>query len=177
MRIFAYCTEVAREAVGKATGILPVTSPPISAATFDLAWLEWQDLIYFRLHGWPGRVGWFGEGVDGGEVLALTPVQLGMAHLDGAICVVANCYGADDDPMVAALYRAGARAVIGGHGPNVAAARRVVGADLLAKWIILGLRLGFGVEGALRGARARLRLTSWRDSDKDAAEFEVIARK
>ena len=169
MRIFAYCTESARRAVRAATGTEPLTSPPARAANFNPAWLEGHDLLYFRLHGKVGRRGWYND--DG--VIALAPVHVGLARLGGAVVVVANCYGAQS-PLVRAFYDAGARAVIGGGGENLAAAQKVVGTDLLVQWVIRMMRLGANVRRALKVARLRLWLTGWRASDRDAARFSLL---
>ena len=78
MRVFAYCTETARVAVGRATGVVPFTSPPLTASTFKSKALEGYDVIYFRLHGVDGKVGWFGEGEETRKVPAL-----GLKNLEG----------------------------------------------------------------------------------------------
>lgn len=170
MRVFAYCTRSSATAVRAATGVDPLTSPPLRAVTFDATWMEGYELLYFRLHGHEDREGWFGDwGVE-----ALSVARVLEADLGGAVAVVANCYGGDKDPMVGALYRSGCRAVIAGMGENVAAASRVVGTDLLVRWLIRLMRLGLGVRHALRGARMRLWLTGWRSSDRDAAQFAMI---
>jgi len=139
------------------------------AAQFDPQWLEGHDLLYFRLHGLPGQVGWFGDN----GLLALTRVHVDVADLGGAVVVVANCYSADNDPMVDALRRAGSEAVIAGPGPNLAAGNKIVGTDLLVQWIIRGLRVGMGPRKALAVARMRLGLTAWRASDRDARGFRI----
>jgi len=182
VRIFAYCTEAAREAVAAATGVEPVASPPTMASQFDVQWLEGYDLIYFRLHRILGRPGWYGEAsrtnmaVRGTMYpLALTRVQVNFADLGGAVVVVGNCFSANGDPMVRALYGAGARLVIAGPGENVAAGNRVVGTDLLVKWLIRGMEWGMRAQRALEVARARLALTAWRGADRDAMAFAIVA--
>jgi len=182
VRVFAYCTELAKAAVGKATGVEPVTSPPLTASTFDPEWLEGRDVIYFRLHGMDGQAGWFGEGTGPlgfgkTQMLALGLGQLRDVNLGGAVVIVANCYGANDDPMVQALYDAGASAVIAGPGKNLALGDRVVGTDLLARWVIAGLAVGLSVKVALMGAKARLMASIWRRSDSDALEFKIMGRE
>jgi len=172
VRVFAYCTAGARRAVRAATGVSPLTSPPVLAREFDPRWLEGHELLYFRLHGRPGANAWCN---DAGSA-ALTADQVLAADLGGAVVVVANCYG-DRGPMARALYAAGAAAAIAGSGPNYAAGRRVVGADLLVRWVILGLRMGLDVDRALSLARMRLRVSSWRASDRDAARFAVLGRR
>ena len=174
MKILAFCTYPARAAVRKATGVEPWTSPPYTTENIQPVHLEGYDLIYFRLHRMrtvPGL--WFGEYPSGEMVQALNEYLLELTDLSGAIVVMANCYGATD-PLVAQLYASGAGAVIAGPGPNYAHAERVIGADLLTRWLIRGLRIGLGLRAALGMAKARLRLTAQRRADKDALEFNLL---
>jgi hypothetical protein len=90
--------------------------------------------------------------------------------------VIANCYSTHG-PLLQAFYDAGAGAVIAAPGENYAAGNVVLGADLLAKWVILGLRLGLSVERALQLAKTRLILTAWRISDRDTLGFRIISRE
>ena len=153
-----------------AAGVRPLTSPPYNSGS--LGKLENYDLLYFRLHGFPKRPGiWFGEIPGLGLIPALEAHNVEGADLTDAVIVIANCYSATDS-LVSLFYRAGAQAVIAGEGPNVAASNRLVGADLLVKWLILGWPLG--IERALQLARMRLALTSWRESDRDARAFRII---
>jgi len=173
MKIFAYCTATARAAVRAATGVKPRTSPPLTANVFDSQWLTGYDLLYFRLHGhksFPTLM--FGDG----QIPALIAGQIRAADLGGAIVVIANCYGTES-PLVQAFYAAGASAVIAGYGPNIAAGNRVVGTDLLVKWLIRGLQMRLPVKRALAVAKARLLATSWRAADRDAREFTIMRRK
>lgn len=141
----------------------------MTAETFEPRWLAGHDLVYVRLHGMPNGQAWYN---DSGAV-ALTPSQVLQADLRGCVVVVANCYS-DRGPMMGALLAAGADAVIAGPGPNYAGARRVVGTDLLVRWVIRGLRVGMDVGRAMWLARLRLRLSGWRASDYDAAQFAVL---
>lgn len=179
MRIFAYCTFVAREAVKAATGVEPLTSPPLDAATFPIKNRKLQgcDLIYFRLHTLPQHpLTWFGEETSGRLIPALDERFVESVNLGGAVVVVANCHGLDN-PLVGRLYDAGARIVIAGAGPNLAAAKRVVGVDLLTKWLIRGLRRGMKPKRALQLAKVRLLATAWRGSDRDALKFKILEVK
>jgi hypothetical protein len=143
----------------------------MTAETFEPRWLAGHDLIYVRLHGIPNGHAWYNDRT----AVALTAAQVLTADLVGAVVVVANCYG-DRGPMVQALDAAGAAAVIAGPGSNYAASNRVVGADLLVRWVILGMQMGLDVERALRLARMRVRVSSWRASDRDAAGFTIVRR-
>ena len=155
MRTIAYCTEAAREAVRRAVGVEPLTSPQLSAGNVPDVWAG-ADFVYVRLHGRPDVPDtWFGESAAGDAITALTISDLKTVS---GVWLLANCYGAES-PWVAALYRAGAQAVIAGDGPNYAARKRVVGADLLARWLKHGLGLGLPVHWALRLAKARVSLS------------------
>jgi len=174
LKIFAYCTAPARESVVQALGVVPFTSPPWTAKTFDPAMLIGYDLMYFRLH--QARILsslWLGEKKDGGWIAALRVEQLKGLDLGSPIVVIANCFG-DEGPFVPAFYRAGARSVIAAPGPNFAAGNAVIGTDLLVKWLIRGLRLGLNVKRALTVAKARLVATAWRGSDRDALQFKIM---
>jgi len=171
MRIFAYCTESARKAVAQATGVEPLTSPPVLANEFDPHWLSGHDLIYFRLHGIPSMSDiWLNDG----RRAALYKATVARARLDGAVVVVANCYGMEQGDFLQAFYRAGAGAVITGPGENMAAANRVVGTDLLVKWLLFGLKAGLPLGYAVAGAKARLVATAFRASDRDALAFRIV---
>lgn len=169
MRVFAYCVRSAKRAVREAVGVDPITSPPTTAPHFNPLWLEGNDLIYFRLHGAKGFSSWFND--HGGLALDIAAVEI--ADLGGAVVVVANCYGASD-PMIQALYMAGASTVIAGEGPNYGGRGYAIGTDLLTMWLRRGLELGISVPTSLAIARARLAMTAWRKSDRDAMAFRVM---
>ena len=174
MLIFAYCTAPAKEAVARAVGVEPYTSPPWMATRFDLSLLIGNDLLYFRLHQAGAFTDlWLGEKEDGGLVPALRADQLEGLDIGSPVVLIANCYG-DEGPFVPAFYRAGARAVIAAPGPNWAAGNMVIGTDLLAKWLIWGLRHRWPVQRALTMAKLRLMATAWRVSDRDALEFKIM---
>ena len=179
MRILAYCIAPAREAVGAATGVAPLTSPPWTADLLVPERLQGYDLLYFRLNGLPDLPNtWFGQGPRGGLVPALHKEHLDALEPDGlggAVVVLANCYGAGS-PMVREVYQAGASAVMAGYGPNWGAADRLVGTDLLVRWVILSLRTGFSAARALQLAKMRLAMSAWRAADRDAMQFTLIER-
>jgi len=171
MEIFAYCIPRAARSVAAATGTTPYTSLPWTAETLGRL-PGGYGLLYFRLHGSEVERGiWFGEDANRDLVPALEAHNIKGADLRGAVAVVANCYGADD-PLVQLLYQAGARAVIAGEGPNMAAGNNIIGTDLLVRWLRLSLRMG--PAWALRVARARLLATGWREADRDALAFRII---
>ena len=185
MKVFAYCTEVAEKSVARATGVRPLTSPPLFAETLNPRSLEGHDLLYFRLHAFEGSGMWFGEGPEVAKLSramhgaairkwpALDRLHFIEANLGGAVVVLANCYGASS-PLVRDIYKAGASVVIAGPGSNYAAGNRVIGTDLLVQQVIRGLRAGKSIKKALRRARMRLLLTAWRKPDRDALGFKII---
>lgn len=172
MKVFAYCTELAARAVGEATRVVPLTSPPSTHVDIQPETLEGYDLLYFRLHGIPNVPIWFGEDRKG-EYPALTAENLSGADLSGSVVVVANCYGSDS-PLVCAFYHAGARAVIAGTGSNYASGKRVIGTDKLVRSLIRALARGWSLPSALRWAKMSLLATSWRGADRDAYKFQIM---
>jgi len=182
MNAFAYCDASFERSVLRAAGVVPLLSPPCVADTFDPALLAGRDLIYFKLHGLPGEIYWYGDG----WLTALRLDQIQAADLTGAVVFVANCFGLTDagepDVMVQALLDAGARAVVAGAGENWGALRGVTGPDLLGQWMRRGMRLRFTPVLALRVARMRVRVRlrrrnlSWdeRKALEDALEFRLL---
>lgn len=174
MNAFAYCTLTSLNAVEQAVGFTPLTSPPTTAWNFKSEWLREKDFLYFRLHGvreTPGT--WYGEYKNGKYIDAFNPINLAEVDLTGATVLIANCYGLDD-PMLQTFYRNGAAAVIANGGRNYAGFRRVIGADLLAQWLMNGILAGLATESALRIAKLRLLVTSWRAPDRDALSFQIL---
>ena len=141
---FAYCAASFKHSVTKAAGVAPLLSPPITAETFKPRYLENRRFIYFKLHGLPAQPFWYGDY----WTTALTADQILQADLSDATVFVANCHlyqgtlGHYPSPMLTALLKAGARAVVGGPGPNWARARSLYGADVLGyhfRRLIVGL--------------------------------------
>lgn len=184
MNIFAYCAASFKKSTRRAAGVEPLTCPPASAEVFEPSWLEERDLLYFDLHGQPGKPTWYGD--EG--IVALRAAQITLCSLDGAIVFATNCYLADEEsPMMDALLEAGARYVIGGQGPNWAGERSLYGAALLGwrfrqllergidplramalakKWIGLGM-----IAHRLLGRATRVQ------TDKDTLAFRIYYRR
>lgn len=175
MRIWAYCTIRNVRSVRAAVGVEPLTSPPCTQESLKGLDMKGYDLLYFRLHGHESLPDvWFGETEDGSLIPAFSIDSLAGVSLDGAVVVLANCYGIDS-PVIPQLLQIGASAVIAGPGENYAArSGRVVGADKLVQFIIKGLRRGWGARAALNFAKSRLLVTSWRAADRDALEFTLV---
>ena len=194
MRVFAYCAESMAESVDKASGVVPLTCPPMKLEYFDARWLAGADgghpydLLYFKLHGLPGKPYWYGDN----WVTALSAAQLQGIDLGGAVVFVANCHlVADGDlsqdelssksglatPMLSALLDAGASAVIGGPGVNYARSKSVDGADLLGQAFRRGLAMGLSTATAFSLAMFRLRAKVRKDATiRDTLEFRIFTR-
>jgi len=175
MRIFAYCTQNASEAVKRAVGVIPLSSPPYTSNHIHPGLFTGHDLIYFRLHAAPLSMMWHGDNGKGTKPIALSVYNFRRADLGGAVVVVANCHGTKS-PIVPALYQAGASAVIAGPGENYASGSRVIGTDKLVKNLIRGLEHGQDIKRALRYAKMKLLLTAWRKPDRDALQFRIMER-
>ena len=153
MKVFAYCAESYRQAARQAAGVEPVTCPPASFASFDVAQLEGNDFLYFDLHGYPGSDRWFGDA----GIAALTAQQVGAANLEGSVVFATNCYLADAaSVMLDALLSAGARYVIAGSGENYAWSKAPGGASLMALWVRRLMQVGISPLAALRVAKVRV---------------------
>lgn len=165
MKVFAYCADTFKKSVRKAAGVDPATCPPVDAETFDPAWLEGNDLIYFDFHGLPGAAYWFEEIYQSGmimaeRVMALTADQIRTVDLGGAVVFALSCYlGDEDSPMLNALLSAGASYVVGGDGKNWAATKRVTGANRLGRHFRKALERGNPPLQALSLAKKLLQLT------------------
>jgi len=174
MDVFAYCTAPALAAVEKALDVEAYSSPPYKASTFNPALMAGRDMLYFRLHGLPAvPYQMLGEDMEGNMAPALNLEHLNGVDLGGAVVMIANCYSAES-PFVPAFYRAGARAVIAAPGANFAAAGDVIGSDLLARWVKLGMEAGLSIGRALSVAKMRLLPTAWRAADRDALGFKIM---
>lgn len=96
-------------------------------ATFNPDVLMGHDFIYFKLHGLPEQPYWYGDN----WLTAISADQLKDVALTGTVIFVANCY-LEESPFLQALLDTGAM-VFGGAGLNFAAAKGLIGADLLGR--------------------------------------------
>lgn len=164
MKVLGFCALSFEASVRRAAGVKPLTSPPIIKETFEPAWLEGYDFIYFKLHGFTSQPYWYGDGY----LTAVSAHQISCANLKNTIIFVANCHLCEKingdiipSPMLTALLDAGARCVVGGPGQNYAAKIRLVGADLLGFYFrILVTFPRITPDFAFRAARARFALTN-----------------
>jgi hypothetical protein len=164
VNVFAYCAQSFEATARRAAGVVPITSPPVTAYSFEPAWLKGRDLIYFDLHGEPGESVWWGDALETpwrDRTPALTADVLMQSELTGAVVFATNCYLADDDsPMLDALLDAGASFVIGGDGLNFAGtSRTLVGGDLLGYYLRLALDRGHQPLVALAIAKRGVRFS------------------
>lgn len=169
MRVFACCAASFHRSVRRAAGVEPLLSPPVDLAAFQPGWLGGFGLLYFKLHGLAGQPYWYGDG----WLTALSVDAIRQADLSGAVVFVANCF-LEESPMLPALLSAGARAVIGGSGPNYARSAAVDGADLLGLWLRRGLMAGFPVRQAFGLAKERLRFNWQSPAVRDALAFKLF---
>ena len=172
MKTVAYCCHSFSPSVLQAAGVHPLTCPPITRATFDPAWLSGARFVYFKLHGLPGERFWYGDH----WLTAIDDEQLRQADLSRAVVFVASCH-LDPGPMLEALLDAGARAVIGGSGPNYAKRFSLYGADIIGRTLRRLIRIGISPAAALAVAKARLSIAAGHDNQAaDALAFRLFTQ-
>ncbi|RPI64650.1 MAG: hypothetical protein EHM48_00420 [Planctomycetaceae bacterium] len=154
MKVFACCAKSFEPSVIRAAGVKPVTCPPLALADCPNGILDGYDFYYFKLHGMQDQPYWYGDN----WLTALATDTIIKARMSGAVVFVANCF-LPESPMLWALLKAGARAVVGGSGENYARPNTVDGADLIGMWLRRGLSAGLRVESAFKLARSRAWLT------------------
>jgi hypothetical protein len=182
MRIFAYCDQSFEKSMRWVAGVQPVTCPPVTAETFDLAWLENQDLILIDLHGEQGLDYWYAVIDEPGgiaqRIAALRAEQIRQANLGGSVIFATSCYlGEEGNPMLEALLDAGASIVIAGAGKNYAGERKMAGAGLLGLFFRMFLETGVSPLKALATAKHSLRLVARnRRAREDALAFQAFER-
>ena len=163
MKTLAYCDKAFYDSVFKASGVEPLTSPPLHVDTFRPHWLQGYDFLYFKLHGLPSEPRWYGQH----WITALEARHLKYLVLTGTIVFVANCYlwhttkpgsPREQAPMLYALLDAGARAIVGGPGINYAKAHAVYGADILGQTFRRFCALGVPPTPAFKLAMTRVKL-------------------
>lgn len=126
----------------------PQTSPPLTLETFDPAALKGHRLVFFKLHGLAGQPYWYGDG----GITAVSADQIAACDLAGAFVFAASCFTLDS-PMVEALRKTGAAAIVAGHGLNYAGVSVIAGADVIGyQWRKL-LDRGMDAEHAFQWAR------------------------
>jgi hypothetical protein len=176
MDTFAYCSRSFGPRIARLAGTAPVLCPPTTAETFDLRVLAGRDFVWFKLHGRRNERYWYGDN----WTTALSADRLSQADLRGAVVFVSNCWLYDNrqgldvpGPMMIALARANARAVIGGAGINYARNNRIAGSDLLGLYVRTFLKLGLGAWRAFTLAQVRLALARHDKVNDDTRGFRV----
>ena len=167
MRVKAFCAQSFRLSVHKAAGVPPITSPPVDLPSFRSSILAPCNLLYLKLHGLPHQGFWYGDN----WVTACSRYQVAKCHLQGAVVFAANCF-LPESPMLAALFEAGASAVIAGSGPNYGGRTTLLSADIIGAGFRRGLSAGLSPGAALNLAKAALIVMPGRGK-RDALAFKV----
>ena len=176
MKTFAYCCKSFRRSVARASNVDPVLCPPVTAETFDPTELPSYDLLYFKLHGLPNEAFWYGDD----WVTALNTDHFKGLDLSNTVIFVANCFLSarigETSPMLTAMLRAGAKAVIGGPGENFARSNRIDGADLLGHRLRLILTTGAKPKMAFHAAMMSLTLGRPSTATRDTLNFHIYTQ-
>ena len=165
--MFAYAAQSFYHSVNRAAGVAPVLSPPITAKTFCYYWLEGQDLIYLKLHGYPGIPILYGD--DNTPALDISSIV--NATLGGVTIFAPTCH-LRRSSLFNAFFYSGARYVIAGEGTNYAAVDQVAGADRLGLWLRRLMQWGFSTPLAFHIARYRV-LLSTSQAARDTFGFKL----
>lgn len=127
LSIVAICLEHTAAATHAAAGIPPITSPPLTQRTYRRAILESADLIYIKLHGQPNQPYW----TNAGQQRVINYHQIAATNLTGKTILLAACHTTQTSPMLQALIKANAAAIIYGDGENYTGITKPAGADIL----------------------------------------------
>jgi hypothetical protein len=169
VKIVSYCAKTFAPSARLVTGTEPLTCPPLSATHFDPHALE-ADFLFIKLHGLKEQPFWYGDD----WITALRADQIIQADLSHSVVFVCNCF-LPESPMLDALTQAGARWIIGGHGPNYARPDELSGPDLLALTMRRLLAWHIPPDAAFILARKKLRIRKVQDlATRDALQFEVF---
>lgn len=177
---FVYSTKAWQRAAALTTWRIPITSPPVTAKTFQPSWMEGKRLLIFKLHGYRDDPCWYGLGRAGKKPIALTPALVASADLTGAIVIAAVCYGAAS-VMQEAFFAAGARAFFG--SPSEARGRETTSGEvdaLIHELLRLLARGPQNLSGALADAKELYRAAAahWTEHDQFTLEtFMLSTRK
>jgi hypothetical protein len=168
MRTIAFCCRSTARITQRAAGVeKALTSPPVTVDTFTPAMIQGADLLYLKLHGIPHQPYLYGDCFT----TACSAEQIESCDLAGCVVFAAVCH-LPETPLLQALFQAGARAVIAGHGSNYAAKSRVYGADKLGMLTRRLLRLHVPPHVAFRLAKARMARGRQDRFTLDALRFE-----
>lgn len=139
-----------------------------------LAWPERAayDLVMIWLHPAPDGTAW----LDGEGHVVLDVSQVQALPLDDTVVFLGACWAVESDPMIGALFEAGAQAVVAGPGENYGGADGLAGADVLALTLRQALGLGVPLGAAWALARAVTQLAGLRGAlgAEDALDYQLI---
>jgi len=161
--IWAEASRAVFEVIGDASRLQ--VSPPSTDYDFLTTYEELPTLGYFNLHGFRGSPYWYGHGDSeyGSPLLpiALTPLSVSWADVEGAVVYSEACYGADleraypEGSIPVNFLAGGALGFIGCTGMSYGTLTPPLsGADLLGKHVWEGVSGGLSIGDALRRARA-----------------------
>lgn len=147
MRVLALACPAFAVSARKAAGVPPFL-PPFSRV------LPPCDFLYIDMHIKPGA-----DTFSCGFLAALPAHQVRLWHLDGAVVFAASCHLAEsDNPLLGALFAAGASCVIAGEGENYEGqTKRLYGAGRLGLYVRKGLAAGLPPRIALLVAKRSMR--------------------
>ena len=169
MKVKAFCARSFKRTVSLAAGVKPVTSPPVTDATFDPALISDCDFLYLKLHGLAHEGFWYGDD----WTTAASMFQIRECNLKGTVVFAANCF-LPQSPMLDALFTAGARCVVAGHGQNLGGVIQLLSSDLLGRHFRRALALGIPPRFAIHLAKTSLRLSPPSIGKTDALAFQLF---
>lgn len=165
MYSFGFVDEKYKDVSRRVCGGTVVTAPHFDPDVLESTWAA-ADFIYIDLHGRPDQPKWLFAG--GNRVIGHGQIH---NYARGKVIFATTCYL----PGTAWFdeLRDG-NVLVYGFGENYGGkGSRAIGAQLLALWFRRMLELGMSPRGALRCAKLRLVLTSWRRADRDALSFTI----
>ena len=151
MKTIAHCAESFVDSARTASGVEPTTCPPMTSDTFDAKALHGADFWYIDLHGEEGWPQWYGDN----GVVAILAEQVAALDLSHTVVFAANCFlGEGNSPMLQALLKAKAKAVVAAPGKNYSpTGGHLYGAALLGMWFRRMLMMRLPVQIALGRAK------------------------
>lgn len=171
MKTIAFCAKAFTSSVQLAAGVQPVTSPPITCKTFSPDLLSGADFLYVKLHGLAAQAFWYGDHL----LAAVSAKQIATCELTDAIIFAPNCH-LPESPMLAALFSAGAKAILAGPGLDYATPQTVEASDVLGQCFHKLIGLGYRPQLAYRAARLHFYSKPKSPRIKDTLGFKLYQR-
>jgi hypothetical protein len=133
------------------------------------------DLLMVFLHPSADGKAWLD---DNGNVV-LTAKDVTRLPLHNGVVFLGTCYGLENNEMVDALFKAGARAIIGGSGENYGGIAGYSAADVLGRVLRHFLALGMPVSRSLMLAKVAAAIAGWLGAQgrADALDYELLQHK